>query len=150
MAVAIGLACRIVDVSADGAHGEHFAYGSPGNETDVTRVVEVRAFDDLRFTPSKLEVRRGETVRFLVSNAGRVRHEFSIGDRAGQREHARLMREHPGMVHGDSANTVVIEPGETKSLIWKFDKRPPGPIEIACHVGGHYEGGMKIAVRWPK
>jgi uncharacterized cupredoxin-like copper-binding protein len=76
-----------------------------------------------------------------VKNVGQVRHELSIGDRASQREHAEMMQAMPGMVHNDP-NAVTLEPGETKQLVWKFDKPVAGKIEFACHEPGRYEAGM--------
>ena len=131
---------------ADAGHGGKFAFGSPGGESEVTRTVKVQAADTMRFDPPKLQIKQGETIKFVVTNSGRIRHEFALGDRATQRSHATRMKKAPHMRHEDDAATVSLNPGETKTLIWKFDKRPAAPIEIACHEPGHYEAGMKIAV----
>ena len=45
--------------------------------------------------------------------------------------------------HAD-ANMITVESGETKSLVWQFTKT--GTVEIACHIHGHYETGMKSKV----
>jgi uncharacterized cupredoxin-like copper-binding protein len=137
---------------ADAGHenGKGFTFGSPGKESEVTRTVNVQAADTMRFDPSKLQVKQGETVKFVIGNVGRLKHEFTLGDRATQRAHATMMKKMPNMKHEDDATTVSLEPGQTKALIWKFDKRPAAPIEIACHEPGHYEAGMKIAVVLPR
>jgi len=49
----------------------------------------------------------------------------------------------PDMVHED-ANTLTLEPGETKSLVWQFTEA--GKLEVACHIPGHYEAGMRSRV----
>jgi len=85
-------------------------------------------------------VRVGETVRFTVTNVGKIRHEFVIGDAAEQREHTKEMAEMPDMAMTDEANGVSLAPGETKSIVWQF--AGPGTVELACHVPGHYEAGM--------
>lgn len=131
---------------ADAGHGGTFTFGSPGEKREVTRTIEVEASDAMRFIPSGLEVKQGETIRFVVKNRGRIKHEFSIGDRAAQRAHAAMMKQMPEMRHADDATTITVEPGQIKTLIWKFDKKPASPIEIACHEPGHYEGGMKADV----
>jgi len=142
--VALGL--LTAQAFADAGHGGKFAFGSPGGESEVIRTVNVQAADTMRFNPSKLQIKQGETIKFVVTNSGRIKHEFTLGDRATQRLHATMMKKAPHMKHEDDAATVSLDPGETKILIWKFDKRPAAPIEIACHEPGHYEAGMKIAV----
>lgn len=132
---------------ADDGHEKSFTFGSPGNESEVTRSVDITAAD-MRFSPDRLEVKQGETIKFTVTNAGKLRHEFAIGDRASQRAHELMMKKMPGMKHGDDPETITLEPGQTKSIVWKFDKRPAAPLEFACHEQGHYEAGMKIAVTW--
>jgi len=117
-----------------------------GKESDVARTVEVSTSDDMRFTPGKLDVKQGETIKFVVKNVGQIRHEFAIGDRASQRAHALMMKKVPNMKHEDDPTTVVVQPGQTKTVVWKFDKKPASPLEIACHEPGHYEAGMKLAI----
>lgn len=127
-------------------HGAKSAFGSPGRESDVSRTIEVVASDNMRFNPGSFRIKQGETIRFVVKNAGKTAHEFSIGDRATHRAHAAMMKSMPGMKHEDDPTTVMLEPGQTKTLVWKFDKKPAGPIEIACHVPGHYEAGMRAQI----
>ena len=40
----------------------------------------------------------------------------------------------------DDPNTVMLAPGESKELVWKFTKAME--IEFACNMPGHYESGM--------
>ena len=137
---------------ADAGHDRNkpVSFGSPGKESEINRAVEVRASDDMRFTPGKIDVKQGETIKFVVKNVGQVRHEFAIGDRASQRAHALMMKKMPNMKHEDDPTAVTIDPGQTQTVIWKFDKKPAGPLEFACHEPGHYEAGMKIGVAWAK
>ena len=44
------------------------------------------------------------------------------------------------MVH-DDPNSILLEPGETKELIWTFDKAQS--LQFACNVPDHYEAGMQ-------
>ncbi|MDQ4132387.1 MAG: cupredoxin domain-containing protein [Actinomycetota bacterium] len=97
---------------------------------------------DIDFKPETLRVQRGEKVRFVFTNSGRVRHEAFIGDAEAQKEHEREMRE-GGHGHG-SSDAVVVEPGGTGELTYTFDEA--GTLEIGCHEPGHYPVGMKINV----
>lgn len=134
---------------ADAGHAKEFSFGSPGKESEATRTVEVEA-SDIRFSPARMEIKLGETVKFVVKNVGQVDHEFTVGDRASQRAHALMMKKMPDMKHEDEPEAVTLKPGETKTLVWKFDKKPAAPLEFACHEPGHYEAGMKISVTWAK
>ena len=135
-----------VFADAGHSHGGKVSFGSSGKESEVTRTVEVAASDAMRFTPGSFRIKLGETIKFVVKNTGKTAHEFSIGDRDAQREHAAMMKSMPEMKHEHSSSTILLEPGETKTLIWKFDQLPKSPLEIACHLPGHYEAGMKAEV----
>jgi uncharacterized cupredoxin-like copper-binding protein len=122
-------------------HGDSAA-GRPGNPEKISRTIKVTALD-IKYDKPKIEVKAGETIKFIVTNAGKLRHEFIIGDAEEQKQHAEMMRQMPDMVHED-ANTITLEPGETKNLVWQFSKA--GKLEVACHIPGHYEAGMKSQV----
>lgn len=125
----------------DYAHDKKsFSFGQPGDAKKVDRTVRIKALDTMRYDKRELNVRVGETVRFTVTNAGKVRHEFVIGDAAEQHEHEQEMQGMPGMVMPDEANGISLAPGETKSIVWQF--AGPGTVELACHEAGHYEAGM--------
>jgi uncharacterized cupredoxin-like copper-binding protein len=93
-----------------------------------------------------LHLRRGDVVRFVVSNRGRLRHEFSIGSEQEQAAHRAMMRQMPDMVH-DDPNTITVEPGQTKEIIWRFAGAEP--VVFACNAPGHAEAGMvaKVTLR---
>jgi uncharacterized cupredoxin-like copper-binding protein len=46
----------------------------------------------------------------------------------------------------NAPNSVLLEPKESKKIIWKFDT--DAKLEFACNVPGHYESGMvgKISI----
>jgi uncharacterized cupredoxin-like copper-binding protein len=150
IALALAIPARLALADAGHSHGAKATFGSPGKESEVTRTIEVETSDNMRFKPASFEVKMGETIRFVVKNTGQLKHEFSIGDRTAQRAHAQMMKEMPGMRHEDDQATVTLEPGQTKTVMWKFDKKSKSPTEIACHEPGHYEAGMKLDVRWAK
>jgi hypothetical protein len=45
----------------------------------VSRTIKVDMADTMRFSFSKLSVKQGETVRFVVKNSGKVKHEMVLG-----------------------------------------------------------------------
>src|SRR5487761_2443883 len=121
----------------DGGHAQ--GVGKPGDPKMVSRAIHVVMSDDMKFTPAQINVKRGETIRFVVRNAGRIRHEMVIGSMAELREHAEMMRKMPGMVHADP-NMVTLDPGESGELIWQFTQA--GRFNFACLQPGHFEAGM--------
>lgn len=119
-------------------------WGIAGDPRAARRTIEVAVGDAMRFTPSKLQVREGETVRFVVVNRGRQPHEFVVGTRKVLDAHAALMRRFPQMDH-DDASAVRVAPGRRKTLAWTFNR--PGEFSFACLVPGHYEAGMTGTVK---
>jgi len=91
-------------------------------------------------------VKRGETVRFVVRNHGKVMHEMVIGTMKELQDHADLMRKHPGMEH-DEAYMAHVAPGKQGEIVWQFTRA--GEFHYACLVPGHMEAGMisRITVR---
>ncbi|HPQ96927.1 MAG TPA: plastocyanin/azurin family copper-binding protein, partial [Thiolinea sp.] len=81
----------------------------------------------------------GETIRFVVMNKGKIAHEFGIGSVAEQNAHRDMMRKMPDMKHEDG-QTITVEPGATKELVWQFAGN--GVAQYACSVPGHFEAGM--------
>lgn len=113
--------------------------GRPGDPGKISRTIKITAMD-IRYDKPAIRIKAGETIKFVVTNAGKLRHEFMLGDAGEQRAHAEMMKEMPDMVHSDP-NMVTVEPGETKILVWHFTRA--GKFEAACHIPGHYEAGMK-------
>jgi len=122
------------------SHDSHEAdAGRPGDPAKATRTIEVTMDDTMRFEPEQLKFKAGETVRFVVRNNGKIRHEMVIGSLGELKEHAEMMRANPAMQHADS-NMVTLAPGEQGDVVWQFDK--PGTFDFACLVPGHLEAGM--------
>ncbi|MEX0958920.1 MAG: cupredoxin family protein [Burkholderiales bacterium] len=131
-------------------HGHHHAQahrsaaGKPGTAAAVNRTIAVAMFDTMRYEPSSINVKAGETIRFTVKNRGSLTHEFGIGTLKEQKAHAEMMKSMPDMKH-DDPGVITVEPGQTRELIWTFSKS--GGFQIACHIPGHYEAGMKATVK---
>ncbi|RWU18071.1 copper-binding protein [Pseudomonas alkylphenolica] len=132
-----------------------YAFGAPALASQADRSVEI-VMGDMYYAPRSLQVKAGETVRFVLINKGAVMHEFSLGDAVmharhqqemlamqGQMDHAAMghgaMQHGAGMKH-DDPNTVMVEPGQRGELTWTFSQATP--IEFACNVPGHYQAGM--------
>jgi uncharacterized cupredoxin-like copper-binding protein len=123
----------------DAAKIEPTDFGQEGNPNRVTRTIEVDMADSMRFTPANVSVRRGETIRFVVRNDGKVLHEMVLGTRKAIAEHAELMKKFPEMEHAD-ANMAHVKPGRTGEIVWQFTKA--GEFQFACLQPGHFEAGM--------
>ncbi|MDG4552900.1 MAG: plastocyanin/azurin family copper-binding protein [Candidatus Competibacter sp.] len=145
---------------ADAGHAD---IGKPGKASATQRTVEI-VLGEMYFKPEALNVKAGETVRFVVKNEGQLLHEFNIGTmdmHAHHREEMAMMMEHGmltptginpekmNMDHGqmgmghmkhDDPNSVLIEPGKTMELVWTFPKS--GVLQVACNIPGHSEAGM--------
>ena len=144
LAAALGLA------GAAHAHGDHHGnkpatvvkeqkpWGVAGDARGA-RTIAIRMGDDMRFTPDRIEVRQGETVRLVVRNAGKVLHELVIGTPQELRKHAALMQKFPGMEH-DEPYMAHVRPGAAGELTWNFNR--PGTFQFACLIPGHFEAGM--------
>lgn len=153
-------------VSAVASPGSHAEIGHPAAAASATRTVNIE-MTDLAFSPKTLEVKAGETVRFVLINKGQLLHEFNLGDAAMHAEHQKEMlkmqqsgamtttgMDHAGMDHGamgqgsmpmagmthDDPNSVLVEPGKTAELTWTFSGTRD--LEFACNVPGHYQAGM--------
>ncbi len=115
-------------------------WGIVGERSAVKRTVTLDMTDNMRFTPDRITVHEGDTVRFVVRNKGRMLHEMVIGTPEELREHAAMMAKFPDMKH-DEPYMVHVDPGKGGEIIWNFNR--PGSFEFACLIPGHYEAGMR-------
>lgn len=142
-----------VPALADDMHAMHMqhgqgnaaatAIGEAGDDAQATRTVDVDMRDTMRFSPATITVRRGDTVRFVVTNNGKVRHEMTLGTASALAEHAKMMQQMPDMKHAET-NAVTVDPGQRKTLVWHFTQ--PGTVDFACLEPGHFEAGMRGVV----
>lgn len=147
--------------TAGEGHDANATAGKPGEAAKATTTVEVTMYDNY-YEPENISVKEGETVRFIIKNAGELVHEFNIGTAEQHEAHAPMMEmmvEHgvleadrinhdvaksmqAAMGHGahDEPNSALLEPGDTTEIVWTFPSH--AGIEFACNVPGHYDGGM--------
>ena len=135
--------------------------GEKGKPSEVTRTITVKMHDN-NYEPAEINVKKDETIKFIVLNVGELVHEFNIGtkemhlkhqpemmmmvenqillpDRIDKSKMKNMAKKNPSMAHSHS-NSVLLSPGERGELIWKFNNKVK--LEAACNVPGHYEAGM--------
>ncbi|MGE5169226.1 MAG: plastocyanin/azurin family copper-binding protein [Rudaea sp.] len=118
---------------------EQTRFGIAGDPDRAARMIAVKMSDAMRFSPSIIHVRTGETVRLRVTNEGATRHEMVLGTLEDLRQHAAMMRKFPEMEHAEPF-IAHVAPGETGEIVWTFNR--PGQFHFACLVAGHFEAGM--------
>jgi len=135
--------------------------GEKGKSSEVNRTIEIKMYDNY-FEPKKITIKKGETIKFIVSNYGELVHEFNIAtkemhikhqpemmkmvenqillaDKIDKKKMKELAKKDHSMAHSHS-NSVLLEPKQSAELIWKFSSDTN--LEVACNVPGHYEAGM--------
>ncbi len=124
---------------------EQKPWGVAGSPKSVTRTIAVSMSDTMRFSPGKIAVMQGDTIKFVLRNDGKVMHEFVIGTSKELDEHAALMVRFPNMEH-DEPYMAHVAPGKTGTIVWTFNRA--GAFDFACLIAGHYQAGMvgKITV----
>lgn len=129
------------DAEGKGANAaaEETPFGRPGDAAKVTRSVTVTMSDAMRFDPAVIRVKKGETLRIVAADRGKLVHELVLGTMEELKEHAELMRKFPDMEH-DEPSMARVKPGETGEIVWQFTR--PGEFHFACLVPGHFEAGM--------
>jgi uncharacterized cupredoxin-like copper-binding protein len=124
---------------AEPVRKEQKPWGIAGDAAAAKRTIEITMSDAMRFTPSTIEVKQGEVVKFVIRNGGKMMHELVIGTKKELDEHAALMLKFPNMEH-DEPYMAHVAAGKKSDLIWNFNR--PGEFDIACLIAGHYQAGM--------
>jgi uncharacterized cupredoxin-like copper-binding protein len=126
-----------------GGHGEKMAVGEAGDKAKASQTIRVtmKETDDgkMIFTPAVIKVRKDQTVKLSIKNAGTVDHEFVLDQEDKILEHKAVMEKFPEMEHADP-NSIRLAAGQSGEIIWKFTT--DGQFKFACLVPGHYEAGM--------
>lgn len=118
---------------------EDTAFGREGDPKKVVRTIRLDMADTMRFTPADVTIKRGQTVRFVVHNSGKLLHEMVLGTAEALKEHAELMKKFPEMEHADP-NMAHVKPGASGEIVWQFTQA--GRFQFACLQPGHFEAGM--------
>jgi uncharacterized cupredoxin-like copper-binding protein len=123
----------------DSSHARHASSGREGDSRKVQRVIRVDMSDTMRYFPDQLRVRRGETVRFIIRNRGKMPHEMVLGSMDELKKHSLSMQQDAAMHHA-TAGGARVSPGGTGRLVWQFTKA--GEFYYGCLIPGHFEAGM--------
>ncbi|WP_065754017.1 cupredoxin domain-containing protein [Bradyrhizobium paxllaeri] len=142
----IAVAALAWPASGHEKHGhESYSAGEPGNPKKPSRTIEVE-MSEMEYNPSRIEVKRGEQIRFVIRNVGKEDHEFLLATTKENLKHAEDMKKNPHMEH-DDPNGVRLKPKMSTEILWKFTKR--GTFEYSCLVPDHRDYGMigKVTVK---
>jgi len=105
-------------------------YGCQATGAASTSSVRVDVvMEDMRFTPSRIDVRAGQTLEIHLTNLGPQRHDLVFP-----------ALEMPGL----RTQEAVVEPGATAVMTISFDT--PGSYPFMCDLPGHASAGMTGAV----
>ena len=141
--------------------GSMKSMGAKGLEKDIDRVINVSMYDNY-YQPNMFKIKKNETIKFIIENKGELVHEFNIAskemhlkhqpemqmmveheillaDKIDKKKMMEMAKKNPSMAHKHS-NSVLLSPGESAELIWKFNNSVE--LEAACNVPGHYQSGM--------
>lgn len=134
----------------DHSHAEDMEFDPVENEfgtykpdLKVTRTIKVEMSDLMRFTPDVIRVKKGEVIKFVHTNTGKLMHEFVLGTPDSLSEHAELMKKFPNMEHAEPY-MMHVAPGKKGEMIWQFSK--DGEFSFGCLIPGHFDAGMKGTV----
>ena len=143
-ALALNTSAALAAGTHSGGHGhEAMMVGEAGNAADVSRTIEIAMLEkddgSMVFEPALLSVTEGETIRFVVKNAGEIEHEFVLDHHEKMMEHKALMEKFPEMEH-DDPNAKRLRPGASGEILWRFTRA--GEFDFSCLIPGHREAGM--------
>ena len=142
LAVPVAASVMAAPGHGPGGHDDETAYGKPGDPKRPARTIPVtmREMDGkMLFIPDRIEVRRGEQIRFALRNAGALDHEFVLATKAENMKHMAEMEKNPDMEH-DDPNARRLKSGTSGEIIWQFTKA--GTFDISCLIPGHRRVGM--------
>lgn len=95
--------------------------------------VDVRVtMKEYKLRLSRAHLPAGVPIRFIFEDTGTVIHE-AVLEKAGEVDV-------PLELEGEEAEVEDIQPGQTVSAVWTISE--PGQYQLACHIPGHFEGGM--------
>ena len=135
--------------------------GVKGKLSEVSRTIEIKMYDNY-YEPNSITVKKGETIKFIITNLGEMVHEYNIGtkemhikhqpemqklidheiisfDKIDMKKMKEMSKKDHSLGHSHS-NSIMLEPQAKGEIIWKFSNDIT--LEMACNIPGHYESGM--------
>ncbi len=142
LAFALSAGGALAGPGAAGHHDGEVAYGKPGDPKKPARLIQIAMGEKdgkMHFIPNRIEIRRGEQVRFQLRNNGELDHELVLATLEENLKHAIEMQKNPDMEH-DDPNAKRLAPKKTGEIVWVFTKA--GQFDFSCLIPGHREAGM--------
>ena len=135
--------------------------GEKGDPNNIDRVINIKMYDNY-YEPNLITIKKGETIKFIITNLGEMVHEYNIGtkemhikhqpemqklidheiiifDKIDKKKMKEMAKKDHSLAHSHS-NSIMLEPKTQGEIIWKFSKDIE--LEMACNIPGHYESGM--------
>ena len=135
--------------------------GEKGDPNNIDRVINIKMYDNY-YEPNLITIKKGETIKFIITNLGEMVHEYNIGtkemhikhqpemqklidheiitfDKIDKKKMKEMSKKDHSLGHSHS-NSIMLEPKAQGEIIWKFSKNIE--LEMACNIPGHYESGM--------
>lgn len=135
----LALIVAIALLAAACGSGESDSDADSGNSNTV--VVHVTA-TEMKITSDLTTFKVGVPYRFEVTNKGTIPHEVMLVPPTDLTDMEQIDPLALGMAEEED-----LVPGATVSFDYTFtEKDLNGPLELACHVPGHYEAGMKLPI----
>src|SRR5437899_415001 len=110
---------------------------SPPNQVKIT-------LSDFKIQASQTTFLAGTTYHFVVTNTGHINHEFMVMQPTMSGQMSMDQMDQLALYHIDQSQ---LPPGASKSFDFTFPATATSePLELACHLTGHYEMGMHLAI----
>lgn len=136
LAILVGMLC--IAVAACGATSTTASTGGATSTASGSTTVQVTLVD-FKVQSSLTTFKVGVPYHFVVTNNGTTTHEFMA---------LPISMENASEDARDAAEFFEVselDPGHTGTADYTFTKPyPAGVVEFACHVGSHFELGMKL------
>ena len=135
--------------------------GTKGKVSEVNKTIKISMYDNY-YEPKIINVKKNETIKFIVENKGILVHEFNIATMKMHKKHGpemlemmkkgillptkinkikmKEMSKHDKKMAHSHSNSVLLEPNKSGELIWKFSTS--AELYVGCNVPGHLETGM--------
>lgn len=140
------------EVHADEIHADDDDDHDGETVAVADRSVEV-ALTEFAFEAAVFEMTPGETVEFVVTNAGVLEHEFRLSNGHRIEEHlaaGHADHEDGAEMHHDVGGDVIllVGPGETEFVTFTFGDDVTLYTHVVCLIPGHYEAGMSTPLTY--
>ena len=119
------------------------ASGRHGDPRQITRTINLDISDNMRLTPTELNIKQGETIKFVLKNAAKSPIGIALGIATEQKERTAMLKQFPKM-EMNQPNQVQAKPGEAGELIWQFTKA--GEFNFGCAAAACVSAGVSAKI----